>query len=441
MKKIYRMLQRRKDTKFFLVTLCLCSKIFFPTARLRNVFILLMIVIASCKTRQPVVTTTTPKVKTDTVKQTAVVKDSIISPKQKTFHISLLLPLNLEQQFKTDSAGNDLDVLQSSLPALNFYEGFLLAQDSEKESKVLIRYDVYDTERDSMSLWKLLNSESITKSDIVMAMLSNSWNNTAAGIASARQYNLFLLQGNNANCLNGSPKTFLTNPGNNTQCKLMASYLQKTYPLSNSIIIYRDNNKRESELADLFFTEMDSLSNHGSVKKINYAQGGFESLKSKLSSSKGNLLVIPSSDESYISSLLNKLSELKDYNFVIAGLPTWEHFESIDPALLETFNTHIFNANFINYKNQTVKDFRKNFIANYDADPLYTAYQANDLVHWVQYNLTKNNSAIEKYQSPASLHFTTNGIAPLRICSNCGFENSTISVLKYKDGLLEKVNH
>lgn len=400
-----------------------------------------MIVVASCKTRQPVVTTTTPKVKTDTIKQTAVVKDSIISPKQKTFHISLLLPLNLEQQFKTDTAGNDLDILPASLPALNFYEGFILSLDNEKDKKVLVQYDVYDTERDSMSLWKLLNSQSITKSDIVIGMLSNSWNTTAAGIASARQYNLFLLQGNNASCLSGSPKTFLTSPGNTTQCKLMAFYMDQTYSGSNSIIIYRDNNKRESELADLFFSEMDSLSNHESAKKINYAQGGFDALKSKLSATKRNLLVIPSSDESYISSLLNKLSELKEYNFVIAGLPTWEHFESIDPAQLETFNTHIFNANFIDYKNQAVKDFRKNFISTYHTDPLYSAYQANDLAQWIQYNLLKNNSEIEKYQSSTSLHFTTNGIVPLRSCNNCGFENSTISILKYKDGLLEKVNH
>ncbi len=438
--KVCKMPQRHKDTKFFL-TLSLCGNILFHSTNRKTIFILLMIVIASCKTRQPVATTTTPKVKTDTVKQATVVKDSIASPKQKTFHISLLLPLNLDQQFKTDTTGNDLDILPSSLPALNFYEGFVSAFDDEKDNRILIQYDVYDTERDSMSLWKLLNSQSINKSDIVMAMLSNSWNTTAAGIASARQYNLFLLQGNNAYCLNGSPKTFLTNPGNSTQCRLMAHYLHENYSGLPALILYRDNNKKESDLADLFFSELDSLSNHVATKKINYLQGGFENLKSKLSSTKKNLLVIPSSDESYISSILNKLSDLKTYNFILAGLPTWEYFESIDPSQLETFNTHIFSASFIEYQNPAVKEFRKNFISSYHADPLYSAYQADDLVQWIQYNISKNNAEIEKYQSPSALQYITNGIVPLRYCTNCGFENSVISVLKYKDGLLEKVNH
>src|SRR5438445_269385 len=93
-----------------------------------------------------------------------------------------------------------------------------------------------------------------TRQSVVTPTTSNV---TAAGIASARQYNLFLLQGNNTNCLNGSPKTFLTTPGNSTQCRLMAAYLSDTYPASPAMVIYRDNNKKESDLADLFFSYLD----------------------------------------------------------------------------------------------------------------------------------------------------------------------------------------
>ena len=219
----------------------------------------------------------------------------------------------------------------------------------------------------------------------------------------------------------------------------MALFLTETYPSSNSLIIYRDNNKKESDLADLFYSEFDSLSNHTSISKINYSKAGFNDLKSKLVKTKRNLLVIPTSDESYLSSLLTKLAELKDYNFIVAGLPTWEHFESIDPVQLETFNTHIFNASFIDYKNATVKDFRKHFIETYHTDPLYIAFQAYDLVQWVQSNSDKTNADFEKLRLPSTL--TTNGIKPFKICKNCGFENSAIAVLKYKDGLLVKVNH
>ena len=302
-----------------------------------------------------------------------------------------MLPLSLDQQFNTDTAGNDLDVIPSTLSALNFYEGFLLAVDTAKGKNNPIHFSVYDTDRDSLALWKLLNSEAVSKSDLTMTILSPSWNTIATNISSIRHYELFLLQGNNSSCLNGNEQTFLTSASNNTQCRLMAAYLNETYPNTTSLIIYRDNNKKETELADLFYSVIDSLSNHSSTEKVNYTKGEFNSLKSKLAKTKRNLLVIPSSDESYISSLLNKLSDLKEYNFVIAGLPTWEHFESIDPLQLEIFNTLIFNSGFIDYKNESVKIFRKHFIETYHADPLYSAFQAYDLTQWVQSNRDKNN--------------------------------------------------
>ena len=404
------------------------------------VFLLIMLLFASCTTLKPVATSSPPKEKTDTTKQITVVKDSIVSPKQKTYHISLLLPFNFEQQFKTDSAGNDLDIVPSSLSALNFYEGFLSALDSN-EKKFSIQYDVYDTERDSMELWRLLNSKQISESDVVMAMLSNSWNTIASKIASARQYNLFLLQGNNSSCLNGNEHAFLTSPSNNTQCKLMAEYLYHSFSNPNAIIIYRDFNKREAELADFFFTALDSISGHHLVEKLNYSEGGFNALKTKLTLKGKNLLIIPSSDESYISSILTKLSDLKDYAIAIGGLPTWEHFESMDPEQLESFNTNIFNSSFIDYSNEVVNEFRKNFIALLHADPLFTAYQAHDLLRWIEYNFSINNNQLELFEKPSSAKNTTSGIDPVKVCNNCGFENFSLSILKYKNGGLEKINH
>ena len=96
--KKFKMLQRHKVTKELNCnkSLCLCVFVainFFPMRRLTTIFILLMMIAVSCKTPQPVTTSNPVKTKTDTVKQTAVVKDSVITPKQKIFHISLFRKL------------------------------------------------------------------------------------------------------------------------------------------------------------------------------------------------------------------------------------------------------------------------------------------------------------------------------------------------------------
>lgn len=402
----------------------------------KNIFyfsILLLIHFASCKTTQPIVNVP-PKAPIDTVKKTTAVKDSIIKPSSKTFEISLLLPLNFARQFAVDSMGNESDIIPSSLQALNFYEGVLLANDNLKKNK--INLSVYDTDRDSLSLWKLLNSEALSKSDVVMAMLPNSWNIVAATIASARQYHLFLLSGNTTNSLNESPNTFLTVTSNASQCKLITQALNNYYPGSNTVIIYRETNKKETDIADLFYDGSDSTSTN-KITKFNYGKDGFGGLKSKLVASKQNVLIIPSSDESYLSSLLTKLSDLKDYKFIIAGLPTWEYFESIDPLLLESLNTHIFNASFIDYNNEEVKKFRKQFLETYHADPAYSAFQGYDLINWIQSNKQEHKLNIDRYQT---ISFTTQGLNPVKVCSNCGFENASLPILKYKNSLLERVN-
>lgn len=50
------------------------------------------------------------------------------------------------------------------------------------------------------------------------------------------------------------------------------------------------------------------------------------------------MIFIPSSNEDMISTIFNSLKELTaDYQLTVVGLPTWQYFETIDPALLILF--------------------------------------------------------------------------------------------------------
>ena len=84
------------------------------------------------------------------------------------------------------------------------------------------------------------------------------------------------------------------------------------------------------------------------------------------------------------------------------------------------------------------KLFRKQFIEEYHADPVLSAYTGYDIYKWIDSNFSKFGNALEKYASVSSLTAPDAGFDFLQSCENCSFENQYISVLQFKDGILKR---
>jgi hypothetical protein len=223
---------------------------------------------------------------------------------------------------------------------------------------------------------------------------------------------------------------------------MMSSFLIEKFSSSNFIALSRDQRK-ENDLAKFMAEQVDTLAKQkGTCSIVNYTKaGGWAALQAKLSKQKRNVLIIPTGDESYLSSLINKLDELnEEYSILLAGFPSWENFESIDPKRLEKFNTHIFNTTFLDLESAKVKSYRKNFIDAYHTDPLLQAYQSNDLVNFIVTNIHNHDSRFDKYKSEPNFLNAKSGFYFEKKCSSCGFENHNLNILKYSDYKLVKVN-
>lgn len=405
---------------------------------MQKIYILfLLFALASCKTRkgaapsQPVTIQQPPK-------DSVVVKKSAAPEEKRQFTLTLLLALSAQKYFEKDSAGNyvvpEMETLNNT--ALQFYEGVLSARMNHENN---IKLNVVDVAIDSIKIVKLLKDSTILKSDLVVSLAGPSVNNMILKAAAAREFPLFSPVSITSNLVNTYNKIWSVNPSNKTQCRRMAAFLKEQYPDAAYSIIYRSDVKKEDDLAELFNGELHSLFNDTAVRKINYAPDGWNRLQKNLKTTKRNILIIPSSDESFLTTLLTKLNTEEQYSFLIVGLPTWEHFESLDQSLLETLNTHIFNTTFLDYENEKVKQFRKQFIEAYHADPVFAAYSGYDLYQWIDTNFTKFGKELEKYESTTSLTSPETGFEFVRLCDNCSFENQNISVLVFKDGALKRV--
>ncbi len=406
---------------------------------LQKYLVLLLIgILTSCSTSKRSTTipsSTKPVVAiTDTLKSkmdnVEVVLDTIVRP----IAIGLILPLQLDNHFTNDSISDVAPfIIPETVAALNFYEGALVAKDSLKNFGIDVEFKVFDCSVDSADVIKLLNNKEFKKCDFVLSMTSSSLNSLVSKAASRYEMPFIILQNSNTQILEKNSNIWLSTPSNSSQIRLMASYLYKTYPSSQFITVFRDV-KRESDLSKLYSSVIDSIADSKNFcQSVEYLKGtGWTSLKSKFAKQKRNILIIPTSDESYVSSLISKLDEVKnEYTFLLSGLPAWENFEALDPDKLKEYNAHFFSGLYIDENNLRNQNFRKAFVVQYHNYPSAQVFESFDLVTYLANNFKSFKNKYSLYKSQANFESTQTGFDFIEVCPKCGLENKSISILKF----------
>ncbi|HKR06037.1 MAG TPA: hypothetical protein VJY62_15480 [Bacteroidia bacterium] len=414
---------------------------------MRNSFFFILffisIIFFSCKSTQVA--------QKETPKKTVVVPPSpktvevkpVEKPKtsSKQMNIALLLPLYLEQNFEIDTSDTEVDLEPRSLPALSFYEGAKLAVDSLAKTGMNIKLDVFDVSPDSSARHSIvMKYQSLKNYDLVFATYPSSQATVAADEAKLLGVKMVLTQFGNSTSIKNNSNVVLASPSTITQCKLMADYITEQYHYSNFITLTRKIRK-ESDLAEVFKNETDSLlqykfNSETKTTVVNYTDSISIILLKYLSADKRNILYLPSSDESYVSSVLNALDTLNE-KITVVGLPTWENFETVWFSKMLNLEIYIFSSSYLDYDDSGIKYFRKKFIDHYKNDPLFTAYQGFALTNYF-------STLFNSYDKNFLEHVSDNSRdTPFKFVQNekpGGHENISISILKYSDYKLLKVN-
>ena len=406
--------------------------------------IVLILFFASCGVRKSAVVVKEPTapILKDTiaeVKKEVPVVPVVIPP--DTLTLGLLLPLQLDAHFANDTIPDaEPLIIPEALPAINFLEGVKVAIDSLNPAKLFVRLKVLDVAVDSAAIVKLMNGSALAHCDAAIVMLPVNYNLLVAATAQKLKIPLITLQGSNTQYLESAASMWIAIPSNSTQIRLMSAFLVDKFPNSNFITVYRDVRK-ENDLATVFATAIDTAAGKkGTCSKVNYQTGGWTALQAKMVKQKRNLIIIPTTDESYLSSLLIKLDEVqKDYPVMLCGLPPWEGFETIDPKLLENLNTYFFNGIVADIDHPRVQKFRKSFIAAYHADPLLQVYQGYDLATYLSQNFLQFKRDFSSYKSIPNLESPESGFQFKAVCPGCGLENQTMNMLHYNNYKLLRV--
>ncbi len=125
---------------------------------------------------------------------------------------------------------------------------------------------------------------------------------------------------------------------------------------------------------------LDSLGKGKSkIISANIIHGQLGSLAAQLSSAEENIIVVPATNQAFLTSTLRALDSLSQkYPITLFGHPSWVKFTYLKPEILQRLKTHITSTDRIDYKSPAIIAFIRDYRKIYHADPTHYAMMGFD---------------------------------------------------------------
>ena len=248
--------------------------------------------------------------------------------------------------------------------------------DQPGRDKLKVVVQVFDTQDDTLVTAKILRNPAVISSNLVFV---------SAGLNVLKQVSRFSLQQkipvasvsmHSAEAFRDNPNAIVILPSSLMQCRQMGK-AASSFVKGSQCVVVRSSVPKEAERSKAFISGW-SEANSGTVTR-ELTEKNLPALADSLSSVRHNISFVPSSNEDFVSSLLVELGEVPvTRQFTLVGIPTWQYFETISPALMEKMNTCLFSTSSIDYENQTALQFRRHCREKYGNEPSDQAFQGFD---------------------------------------------------------------
>jgi len=372
-------------------------------------------------------------------------KTNFKGEKKEEYHVALFLP------FHADEANAlDLDKLlkgEAQFPnktnvALQFYEGAMLAIDSLKKQKFNAKLFVYDVDdRDSLNIQSLLKKPELKTMDLIIGPLYGTSfmpvakfakENEIAIVSPFTQVNKILF--NNPYVCKISPSTAL-------QMEQMATYVVDSFKTQNIILVNTTSAYNKDELYySTFKNSANQLLKASGINDTVRETKTISGVQSLLSSTKNNVVILPSTNQSFTTDFISKLNTFRDKNkIVLFGMQAWMSYDNLDFEYLNNLTVHIPANGFVDYENNTTKHLLKAYRDKYKTEPEAIVFQSFDACYYFMSMLQAYGSGFLNNVSENEYNgVQANFLLSQFMADNSGFENKDILILKYQDFKLVK---
>jgi hypothetical protein len=262
--------------------------------------------------------------------------------------IVIFTPLYLDSVF--DVAGNfkfeKNNFPKYVVPGLEFYQGVQTAIDSLEKRGAPLEFFIYDS-RGKESLQNQLNKPEIKNASLIIANTNAQETRTIADVASRNKTPFISASYPNDAGITNNPYFVILNSTLQTHVEKMYEFLQKYHNVDN-IVYFTRPGAQENQLKAQF-TEFSKVTTTKpvNIKFVELAKN-FKAadLKKYLDSTKRNVCIAGSLDESFGLSLLKEFQALHHtYPLRVIGMPNWDRLNYSRIANIEIVYSSPFNYN------------------------------------------------------------------------------------------------
>lgn len=391
-------------------------------------------------------TTTAPSTKPITIPTSVVPTDSFRlamaakckreQKKKSSYTIGLFLPLNANGDGTSENK-------PTSSVAVEFYEGAIMAAEDFKNDSVTIKLLVFDTKNDSTLIKDILDKNNTIKPDLIVGPL----------FASAFQKVTAHYKNDNIVCVSPFSQTFKVientpnahkvTPTAITIVDQCARYITTHYAKKN-IVLLTTKFSKDAGTMSLYRNRLQQGLNDTTqtIKEFALPANG-QIPESILSATTENLIVFPSCDQATVSLLLAQLSNLSSkYKINLWGLNQWQSYDGLDLIQLSKVNLLFARTAYVNQDDAATIAVNKRYRAKYKIDAGEYFYQGYDVMAYYLNMLAKYGSNLTpcllcqtKEDKGIQANFLYGANGPTN-----GIENTSISIMQYKNNSIIKVN-
>jgi len=383
------------------------------------------------------------KKETSKVDTTTIPIKSDAGKKKNDFNVALFLPFHISETLDIDIdkiAKGDEDLPGKTSVAIQFYQGAQMAIDSLKKSGFSAKLHVYDIdEKDSVQLAELLKKPELLTMDLMVGPLYSS--NFVPLSKYAKENKIFITSpvSQQNKILFNNPYVSKVTASVTTQTEEMADYIAGKYKADN-IVVVNSGIAKDAPLVKIFLNRVNELLHKSGTDSVSECKG-FGGISNFIHSTKTNVVVVPSGNQTFVSDFITKLNGLREKNpIILFGMQSWNDFDNLDLDYLSNMQFHYPSATFINYDSSTVKLFVRKYADQHKTDPGAFVFQGFDVMYFYldmlrKYGFNFQNKLATTKQSGLQTSFEF-----YQVSAESGFENKAVYMLMFQDRKLIKAN-
>lgn len=355
--------------------------------------------------------------------------------RKESYNVVLLLPVKINNNPRVFSGLLEPQTQLDNVTgfAIDFLMGAKIALDSLEKLGLNAQVHVLDTEGAKEKMIQLLQMQVLQEADLIIGPFFSHNIEIVAQWAQEHKKNVIIPVTASAKTIEGNPYVSLSVPSDLTLIGGLAKYITKNHS-EDKLFIVKGITKEDQD-RNLYFQRVLEMYGRQMGKSINLREvsGGASGREfaNLFDLDAQNIFISFSDNAQGVMRFINNINTAKNQSpkhgrakVTVFGLRNWHNIDPLNSYYKNRFELHVAMPSFVNYQDEAVLEFVRDYRLKYKADASQFSLQGFDVVFFA---MSKKLLGIP-VESGLINHFNFDDLGP-----NYGEENTSAFIVSQKD--------